>query len=337
MITVEHYDPRQSGEWDAFIAGARNATLLHRRAFFNHNPANALDDASLLFRKRGSVVGALPASLVAGAQGPVLVSHARATYGGFVVGPDVGIEESMQMVQLAIDDARASGAVEVIVRNPFRIFHLAPSDETDYAMWRFGFRIRSRELEVAIPLAALDPSLILESFESKARNQTRKALREGVEVAESDDFEGFWRILEENLTNRHGTRPTHTLAEILRLRELLGAENVLLFAARREGELLAGAVVLRASARAVHTQYIASRHDRAALCPVNALILALVAWAKAGGYAYLNLGMSTESGGTVVNTGLFRFKESFGGRSVLRETMALSLAAGADATSGDRE
>jgi lipid II:glycine glycyltransferase (peptidoglycan interpeptide bridge formation enzyme) len=51
----------------------------------------------------------------------------------------------------------------------------------------------------------------------------------------------------------------------------------------------------------------------------------LIAWATARGYRYLNLGKSTEDEGRALNAGLFRFKEGFGARGVLRETMSRSI------------
>jgi hypothetical protein len=327
-ILAEPYADRLADEWDAFVAErARNGTLLHMRRFFAHNDANAADDASLLFRDRTRVVGVLPAALLAaGSDGPVLHSHPRSTYGGFVVAPEVGTAATLEMVDLALAHARDRGARRMIVRNPFRIFHAMPSDESDYALWLRGFGVLSRELEVAVPTGAITPGDALAHFDGKTRNQVRKAQRSGVVVVESDDYGDFWPILEENLRARHEARPTHTLETFDRLRALVGPSAVRLVLARHEDQVIAGAVVFVANARALHVQYIASRPEALHLCPVNAVLHHLVEMAAAGGYQYLNLGMSTEDAGRRPNLGLFAFKEGFGGRGVLRETLALDLA-----------
>jgi hypothetical protein len=320
------YAEEHAAEWDAFVdTESRNGTLLHTRRFLSHNPANARDDASLLFRKGERVIGVLPAALVESQGRPTLASHPRSTYGGFVIGRHVGVRAAHTMVHLAVEHARAVGAAAMWVRNPFRIFHASPSDETDYALWACGFGIRSRELEVAVPVAQLAPDEVLAVFDGKTRNQVRKAAKLGVTVRESDDYAAFWAVLEETLRARHGTRPTHSLAEFEMLRSLVGHDEVRLLAAYHEDRLIAGIVVFVANARVLHAQYIASAADAAALCPVNALIAELVAWGARDGYAYVNLGMATEPGGTAVNYGLFEFKEGFGARSILRETMAADV------------
>lgn len=326
-IAVQSYSEDLADEWDAFVGQrARNGTFLHSRAFFRHNPANAADDASLLFRDGPRVAGVLPAALLRAADGAAtLHSHPRSTYGGFVVGPEVGAEATIAMVDAAIAHARALGAARMVVRNPFRIFHHAPSDESDYALWLRGFAVRSRELEVAVPTAGLAPDAALASFDGKTRNQVRKALKLGVVVEETDAYGEFWPMLETNLQERHGTRPTHTLEAFERLRSLVAPSAIRLVAARHDGRLIAGAVVFAANARALHVQYIASRADALHLCPVNAVIAHLVSLAAAEGFHYLNLGMSTEDAGRRPNLGLFGFKEGFGGRGVLRETLELSL------------
>lgn len=324
---VEPFVEDTAEEWDDFVATrARNGTLLHTRGFFRHNPANAGDDASLVFRDRGRIVAVAPAALRAGPDGArVWHSHPRATYGGFVVGADVGLADTLAIVDGAVEHARSLGASSMIVRNPFRIFHSAPADESDYAMWLRGFTIASRELEVAVPLDGVVPGRAAERYDGKTRNQLRKAQKLGVTVSEEDAYAEFWAMLEENLRARHGTRPTHALEDFERLRALVPAGAVRLFAARHEGRMVAGAAVFVTNARAAHVQYIASDVEARALNPVNALIDHLVEWAAAAGFAHLNLGMSTEDAGRRANLGLFAFKEGFGGRSVLRETMQLTL------------
>ena len=48
-------------------------------------------------------------------------------------------------------------------------------------------------------------------------------------------------------------------------------------------------------------------------------------WGHEHGYRYLNLGISTEDGGRVINWGLFRFKEGFGARGVVRKYYRLEI------------
>jgi hypothetical protein len=326
-LAAHPFSASDGDEWNDFVERrSRNGTILHSRKFFEHNPANAADDASLVFRDGGRIVGVLPAALSVKADGSrVLHSHPRSTYGGFVVDRSAGFKPVLAMVDAAVEHARALNAARVIVRNPFRIFHAAPSDESDYAMWHRGFSLATRELELAIPLSGMTADELLASFDGKTRNQVRKAHRLGVTVEESADFPAFWAILESALVERHSARPTHSVEEIVRVRALLGERVVRLFAALHDGRIVAGLVGFVANDRVLHAQYIAARTDSLHLCPVNAVVHHVATWAAEHGFAYLNLGMSTEDAGTKVNLGLLGFKEGFGAHGVLRETMTLTV------------
>jgi hypothetical protein len=312
--------------WDCFVAGSRNGTVLHTRSFFDHDARNARDDASLVFRRGSTIVGVLPACLVTLPTGErILNSHPRATYGGFVVGDAVGVASAIDMVELTIAHARSLSASRILVRNPFRIFHEAPSDETDYAMWLCGGSIHSRAIEVAIPLHDLQGAELLATYKSSARGAVIKAQKNHVEIDWSDDYASFWTMLEHNLEQRHQVRPTHTLAEFNAFRAGIGEKAVSLVVARHEGRMIAGAVAFAATARVMHVQYIASYADALHLSPVNLIVHALVERASAQGFSYLNLGTGSLPGSGKPNLGLFAFKEAFGGRGVLRETIELPV------------
>jgi lipid II:glycine glycyltransferase (peptidoglycan interpeptide bridge formation enzyme) len=48
-------------------------------------------------------------------------------------------------------------------------------------------------------------------------------------------------------------------------------------------------------------------------------------WGLKNGFLYLDWGISTEGKGSRVNTGLFQFKEGFGGHGVLRESYLYTI------------
>jgi len=51
----------------------------------------------------------------------------------------------------------------------------------------------------------------------------------------------------------------------------------------------------------------------------------IINWGTENKYSYFNLGTANEEAGRKINYGLFHFKEGFGGRGILRETMHLIL------------
>lgn len=320
-ITVQAYDDEQEKIWEEFIQkNNRNATFLHSRKFFNHNPLNKQDDSSLLFYKNGKLIAMLPACLLPKDNQLVFQSHPRSTYGGFVVDDSCGVEEAIAIVNATVQFAKSKNAVEIIIRNPFRILHQLPSDETDYAMWYHGFSIKSRELECAVKLS---PQAELR-FEDSTKRSIKKALKT-VTVKESEQFSEYWEMLTINLKQKHNSTPTHTIEEFNQLRNLVPKEHIKLFGGYIEDKLIAGIVVFVYPPSTLHAQYIAFDLNFQNERPLNAVIDYILKWGWQQGFAYFNLGMGNEEAGRVINYGLFRFKEGFGGRSVLRETMHLMI------------
>lgn len=76
---------------------------------------------------------------------------------------------------------------------------------------------------------------------------------------------------------------------------------------------------------AIHAQYVASDSNYQDLRPLNAVIDEISDWGFKNSFSYFNLGTANESAGREINYGLFHFKEGFGGRGILRETMHLIL------------
>jgi len=326
MIKVQEYGEGFFGEWNEFVeTKARNSTFLHTRNFLQHNPKNQELDSSLIFIKNSHLICVVPAVLHKVGERSVFNSHAYSTYGGFVVSDKVGVEEAIEIVDLTIQFAKEKNADEIIIRNPFRIFNQIPTDETDYAMWLRGFQLLRRDVEIAIQLSGFNAQTIDSLYDGKTRNAVRKAKKENIEVKVTKDFLGYWNILSENLSEKHEAKPTHTLEQFELLESLVGDEKIKLFGAYLADKLIAGIVLFVANKQAVHAQYIAGLREFQNLRPVNLLIHQISVWAIENGFQYFNLGMSTNLDGSGINAGLSKFKESFGGRSVLRETMRLAL------------
>ena len=313
------YNEDWAQAWDNFLPKALNSTFLHSRAFYKHNAQNALDDASFLFLKKGKIIGLLPAILYSKNEQKILHSHLRSTYGGFVVNADVGVAEAVEMVDLLLEEAKKLQINEIIVRNPFRIFNKDFSDETDYALWYRGFALKSREIEIAIDLRG-NLEQIRAKYQNGAKYNIKKALK-FVHTKISENYEDFWIMLTLNLQNKHKTKPVHSLENFMYLRQLVGQENIKLFTGWVEGQLACGVVVFLFEKVAIHAQYIASDEAYQHIRPLNAVLDYIIAWGHAQGYQYFNLGTANEAQGSIINTGLFHFKEGFGGRGVLRETM----------------
>lgn len=324
MVKYVLYREELKEEWENFIENAAiNGTFLHSRKFFDHNPSNAFDDSSLLFYKENKIVAVFPAVIYNSDGNVILHSHSRATCGGFVVGKKTGVGEAIDIVEQTIAFAKFRGVQQIIIRNPLRIYHTKLCDETDYAMWYHGFKIKSRELETAVQLAG-DIDQVRSHYHKGAKYSVGKA-RRSITVTLSNDFRRFWTLLERCLAERHGKKPVHDYRSICTLRDQVGSENILLFAAYYNNKMIGGNLVFNFDNRVLYGQYNAADKEYQHLSPLHALVDYILEWSTSKGFKYFNMGTSNENEGRDLNIGLANYKESYGARNFLRETMYLNI------------
>lgn len=320
-IGLKKYEDSLAPEWDNFIENnSLNGTFLHTRKFYNHNPLNKHDDNSYIFYNENKIIGLIPFNLLEQSGNRILHSYLRATYGGFIISKYAGLEEVLEMVNLLIKEAKTIDINEIVIRNPFRIFNEQFCDESDYAMWYHGFSIKFREMEIAIKLG--NKSLLENGYSASANRSIKKGNKHLI-VTESFNFERFWKILDRNLTDKHNSKPTHDYESFLILLKFIGSHKIKLFVATYNTEIIAGILVFIVNENAIHAQYIASDFTFQEYRPLNVVIDYIVKWGCDKGFKYFNLGMVNEQNGKIINNGLARFKEGFGGHGVLRETMHL--------------
>ena len=93
-----------------------------------------------------------------------------------------------------------------------------------------------------------------------------------------------------------------------------------------EGSALIGGFVLFEITRGKWPVfYSAMDYEYSQLNPLHLGLYQLFCWTRANKYKYLNYGISTENRGQIINWGLLKFKESFGGNAVIRTYWAKSL------------
>ncbi len=314
-LTLTKYSSDYEQVWDDFlIEKSINSTFLHSRKFYKHNELNDKDDCSFLLYDGNKLIALFPANLYEKNEIKILHSYLRSTYGGLVICDETTTLDLIDILTLLEDEAKLLGVDEIIIRPTFSIYNSGLVGSIDYALWKKGYGIKYREVEFAIELDKHP------MYASSCKRSTAAAYKKGIVVKESDDIETYWGILSSNLKERYGVAPVHSISQIRQLQRLTGSQ-VKLFAAYLEGIMIGGILIFIANRYVVHAQYIASDSRYQEYRPLNATIDSISIWAKNAGYKYFNLGMATEPGGIIVNDGLMRFKEGFGARGVLRETM----------------
>lgn len=315
-LRIQPFTEQWTDRWDAFVKTSRNGTVFHTRKFFAYHPDDRFKDASLLFLDGETIVGVLPAA----EKEKVLVSHPGASYGGLVTGKDASVAETGMMLTMLLEHAKAQKYEGVsMLRLPPVSLQKTFAEDQQYWLYQQGYRMTRCEMDGAIDLLGLTAETVLDSLTGKCRNMVRQAERAGVAVRLSNDFDAFWPILEGVLTGRHGTKPTHTVAEIKKLHELL-PDAFRVLGAYQGKTMVGGIVLITIHDKALYTLYMAQEYAVQKDHPMHLLLVEAIKLAIREKKRVLHLGVSTEDGGKKVNEGLFFFKESFGCRPVRRET-----------------
>ena len=315
-VTVERYTPEWEDRWEEFVSRANNGTLFHLRRFLKYHPEGRFQDHSLVFLKEGKLVALFPAVELEREGKRALVSHAGASYGGLVVKSTLSLRDSFRVVW-ALDRYAQENEFELVELTPPPTIYLArPSNYLDFALMQTGFGYRKREVSSVIPLDFPEEDTP-RVFSESSRRAVRRAMKHGVVVRESEDYAEFYRILQNNLKLRHNVRPTHTLDELLRLKELF-PDRIQLYGAYKGDTMVAGVVQFDCNPRVTLAFYISHDERYQEYRGVNMLFYEIIRTAIRRGFRFLDFGIFTVD--MDPNWGLARFKESFGAQGVFRDT-----------------
>ncbi|MBQ4367845.1 MAG: GNAT family N-acetyltransferase, partial [Muribaculaceae bacterium] len=217
----------------------------------------------------------------------------------------------------AIDWMRANGIKRWVYKSVPHIYHRYPCEEDLYGLFLHNATIIETNISTTIDLTC---PLSLDRGNKSGANAARKA---GIAVGPSEDWEGYWDLLSSLLDSRYDTRPVHSLDEI-RLLHSRFHENIRLYSASLDGELLAG-VVMYISFPVAHCQYIGASPQGKDSKALTLLFEYLIKEYGQQGFRYFDFGISNEDHGRYLNEGLVRQKSRLGGRGIVYNTFEISL------------
>ena len=238
-IDVYRFDERDSDEWDEFVDRSCNGTMFHTRRFLSYHPHDRFQDHSLYFQKKEKRHAIFPAASVNEKNGDILHSHPGATIGSLVTNAS-SLKESFDLVTALVKYAQDEKFSGIKITLPPNCYSGTTSNYMEFALLKIGFTYLKREVSSVI----LFPGTIEETvkgFKPSHRQAVRKAEKEGVQIRQSTNFEIFYRILENNLSKRHGVSPTHSLKE-LELIKAIFPNKIILHGAFIEDKMIAGVV-----------------------------------------------------------------------------------------------
>ena len=274
MFEIRRYTPQSADEWNRFVAESKNGVFLFDRRYMDYH-SDRFCDHSLMFYVGSQLLAVLPAHV----SGDTLYDYLR-----------------------------GEGIRHVSYKAIPWIYHRLSAEEDLYALFHeCKARIVARDFATNIYLSA---GL---RWERVRRRGIVRAQKAGVVVERSDQYEAFWQVLADNLWNKYGVKPVHSLQEI----ELLHGrfpQNIQLYQAVREGEVLGG-VVLYVSPQVVHAQYSSATPEGKKLGAIDLLYDQI--FRDYHDYPYFDFGRSTEHpDGSGLNENLVFQKEGYGGRGL---------------------
>lgn len=302
-MEIRRYRREDKELWNSFVSKARNATFLFDRNYMDYH-ADRFEDNSFMFYHKGKLKAVLPANVA----GDTLYSHQGLTYGGLLLDKKATVEDVLECFDSLNSWLRENGISKVVYKALPWIYQQYPSEEDLYALtWKCKAQLISRNIASTI---VIDNKL---KFAESRKSGIRKALSLNIEVGESNDVDGFWHVLEDNLGNRYNAKPVHTSSEMKLLMSRF-PNNIKLYVAKMNGEIVGGTLIY-VTPQVVHTQYISASVEGKKHGALDLLFDYIINKVYAN-CRYFDFGKSTEQGGAYLNEPLIFQKEGFGGRGV---------------------
>jgi len=306
MITIAQYSKGERREWNEFLDDSKNGLFLFNRNYMEYH-SNRFVDLSLMFYEGNKLIALLPANITDN----ILISHEGLTFGGFIINSKMNTSLMLTVFDELKQYLSQRHIDKLVYKCIPHTYHSKPSEEDRYALFRHNAKLIRREVTTTVQLT--DEV----KFQSIRRRQIKKAESAAMKTKQVNDFEFFWKILEENLRKTYDTKPAHSLAEIEYLQSKF-PDNIRLFASYVGGIMLAG-VVIYESNHVAHAQYIASSDKDTNGGSLDVLFAYLINDYYKGKKKYFDFGISTEKGGRFLNKGLIFFKEGFGASAVVHD------------------
>ncbi|OCL85605.1 GNAT family N-acetyltransferase [Arcobacter porcinus] len=311
-MKIIRYKLEQKSIWNDFVKNSKNIHFFFQRDYMEYH-SDRFDDFSLMvFDKTDKLIAILPANI----KEDILYSHQGLTFGGFLIDDRMKTETMLEIFDSLKCFLKEQDIKKVVYKCIPYIYHIKPSEEDRYALFRNDAKLIRRDVTSTIDLTD-------QVRYSKGRKWTiNKAKKESIETFESNDYETFWKLLTGVLELNHEAKPVHTLEEMIKLVSLF-PKNIKLFLAKKDEKIISGALIYE-NQNIVHTQYLANSEEGRELGALDLLIDYLVKNIYKT-KKYFDFGISNENAGKYLNTGLIAQKEGFGARAIAHDFYELEI------------
>lgn len=309
---VKQYSNTYKDLWDDFVKKAKNSHFFFLRDYMEYHKDRFIDSSLLFFDDKEKLEAVFPANQI----GRSLLSHGGLTFGGLLIDERMTTTLMLKLFEELKYYAKQEGFAEIIYKCIPHIYHRYSAEEDLYALFRNKAVLIRRDVSTAIYL----PNRY--RYQEQRARAIKRAVKNNVTVQQSECYEQYIQMLDEILSKYHQAHPVHTGAELRLLAERF-PDNIKLYTAERDGELLAGTVIFD-NGQTVHTQYLANSDAGRSIGALDAVIDYLVSDVYSD-RTYFDFGISNEESGWYLNEGLIRQKEGFGARAVVHDFYKIDL------------
>lgn len=311
VIEILLYETKYKEIWDEFIIGAKNSHFMFCRDYMEYH-SDRFTDYSLMFMVDNKLLAVLPANI----DESIVCSHQGLSFGGIISNSKMTVPLMLNIFSKLIEYLRIEGIKTLIYKAIPYIYSTLPAQEDLFALNINNARLFRVDTSSTIDLFnKID-------FSSRRKRGVKKAIKNGCKVIESNDYGEFYSLLTSMLVQTHNTKATHSLSEIECLVKNF-SDRIKLYATYDDDEMCAGVLVFEMNHWA-HAQYIVSSEKGKSCGALDLLFFELIntIYDKK---RFFDFGISTESQGKILNTGLIAQKEEFGARSIIHNFFELSI------------
>ena len=326
---VRLYQETDEALWDDFVEHrAVNGTFLQTQRFLNYHPKNRFQDCSLMIEdKKGHIAAVCPACCIEGNAGKQFISHMGSTFGGVIISPkQYHAHKVIAIVQTLEEYLRRKEFDAVELRITPDLFSKESSALLEYVLFYCGYQEYS-ELSTYIDYETYKEN-ILSNFEQGKRTNVHNCVKAGLHWHKIDtekEIGQFYQVLCQNL-KKFDAKPVHSLQELLDLKRNRLSEEIDFYGIFQAERMVAGSMMFYfRNVGVAHTQYLCADLALNTLSPMTYLYYAMIEEMKRQGFKKLSFGISTEDKGRILNYGLTRSKEAYGGGHCLNKKFCKML------------
>ncbi|MEM8935078.1 MAG: GNAT family N-acetyltransferase [Pseudomonadota bacterium] len=321
IIAERYNDATDRQAWTQLLQKAARRNILTRRDFLDYH-GDRLEDFSLVFRDGpgGPMQGLLPGAIHP--QDPSRVTcHGGSSLGGMIFKKPASPQQTADAFQAAALVWREHGVASLSYKTTPSFFDTQP-DETDIAIVSQCASTTAKKLWQAIDTQK--PLNFSSGLDREARSASKKGFTAQWSV-EGDALDAMYKMVRENLADRHEAEPLHSLAEVKTLHHTLGPASVVLLVRDANNAPAAAAWMLRYAEDAWHPQYIASTPVGRRSNAVKLLLMTALERCRDEKVRWLSLGTSSGDGAFGVDDTLFQFKRRFGAGAFIQHFFEIEI------------